>query len=206
MTTSFRAEGRDAERMIVIGKTGSGKTELVKLVAAQAERVMWWDTKRLNEGGFGVAPPPAGPAELAALLDAQPHVTVQPDPNLNATEQLDALAHAVYEHGNVLFVVDDAMNAMGVAPPHWINNIVTMGRSRGIGLISIVQRAHHIPRVLLTEAEHVVAFELHGESDVKRLREEVAQELEQTTGLQRFHFAWYSRGTREITICPPLPL
>lgn len=201
---TWRPHGNDAERMVMIGSTGSGKTTLARSLVANADRVVWWDTKAMGESGFEQRVTWA--PEHAELIAATDRLEVAPDPHRDHTEQMDEVAHAVYQRGNILFVVDDAMGVMAQRAPQWTNNVVTMGRSRGVGLLTIVQRVHHIPRVLMTEAEHTLAFELHGRTDIERLVDECSPDLAVVAELQRFEYVWYSRRDRLAVKVPPLKI
>ncbi len=46
---NFRATGEDAQRMLVVGKTGAGKTTLAVMLAEQARRCIWIDVKGTND-------------------------------------------------------------------------------------------------------------------------------------------------------------
>ena len=66
----------------------------------------------------------------------------------------------------------------------------------GVGFMGLVQRVHRIPLIFITEAEHIIAFELHGESDVRRLATEGDKSLEAAATLERYDYLWYDRDAR----------
>jgi energy-coupling factor transporter ATP-binding protein EcfA2 len=200
--------------MVIAGTTGSGKTTLAVMLAEQSQRAVWIDLKGLNDPGWPVVQalkfPDIGVSTsapyLAARLAEWPRITVQLSdmPGMSDLEQVDRVAHAAYKLGNVLLVLDDAMGVHTVNPPYYLNRVITMGRARGVGFLAIVQRAHRIPRVLMTEAEHLVAFELPGAEDVDRLAREANPALAAAGDLRRWHYIWYAREQRITQAFNPL--
>lgn len=208
----WRAAGADAERMIIIGATGSGKTtkaiELVSMAIAQGARVVWWDTKGLNDPQLPIVKAPAldSAQTLDTLLGEYGAITVQLDPAGDDDPQFDGTMRAAFELGNVLVVVDDAMGILQVRATKWLQRVITMGRARGVGFVSVVQRAHWIPRILLSEAEHIVAFELHDVDDLDVLMRTGNRSLERAGTLRRWEYLCYSRRDRHVVACEPIDL
>lgn len=203
----FRATGDDAQRMFISGKTGCGKTTVAREIARQARRCVWLDVKGLNEARWPAVVSAAEFLELEGsaaradrldeLLDSAPDqrlvVQLADRPDVRDDAQVDAAAEAVYARGNVLLVVDDAMGALSVRPPYYLARCLGMGRSRGVGVMSIVTNVHNIPRDMLPQSDHVITGETHNEDDVKRLEREGAVELGAARTLPRHEFLWYSR-------------
>lgn len=212
---TFRAAGEDAQRMVIVGATGSGKTtkarEIVELARAGHADVVYFDVKGLNDFGFPVvsAESIADPEALTKALDDEETngaITVMLDPFGDPIEQLDTAARSAFVRGNLLFVLDDAMGVEGSKVSKWIGNIITQGRARGVGFLAIVQRIHWVPLIFLTEAEHIVTFEIHGEADRDRLERDGHPELAAAGGLQRFEYLWYSREDRSVVAFAPIAL
>jgi hypothetical protein len=210
-----RVTGEDAQRIFVVGATGSGKTTLAVELASGAARAVWLDVKGDNAPGWP-AVQAASLADLSGLdraahLDALlnvhgQHLVVQlaTRPDLKDADQLDAVAEAAYELCNVLLVVDDAMGVVGTTPPYYLNRVLGMGRSRGVGCMTVAVKAHHIPRDFLNQAEHVIAFEVSNEDDIERLTREASSAFRELPELRRFEYIWYDREQRIAQRFEPL--
>ena len=135
-------------------------------------------------------------ARAGSLAGGRLVVQLASRPGVKDEDQFDAVAEAVYSRGNCLLVIDDAMGALTVRPPYYVRRVWGMGRSRGVGAMALVTMAHNIPRDFLTQAEHVVAFELHNADDADRLRREAAAELAEALELRRWEYIWYDRAQR----------
>lgn len=186
---TFVAQGFDADRMLIAGKTGSGKTSLfLEAVAPNVDRMIFISPKREALGGWPVLSAAqflgirSRPAFLAEQFALSPRIVV----HLTRVEaggsrsvvdlygtQIDAVANAAFELGNCLLVLDDVAMVVGAQPPLALNDVVIAGRSQGVGFVGLTQRVHNIPRVFLDQAMHVVAFRQQGAEDVARLAREV---------------------------------
>ncbi|GMU39479.1 MAG: hypothetical protein AMXMBFR23_03450 [Chloroflexota bacterium] len=216
MTIDVILTGREAERVLISGASGSGKTTFAVQLVREAARAVWVDVKRDNAPGWPVVyatdflyagdTPEARGARLAEHLGNWPHLTVQLAdlPGLSDTDQLDAVAAAVFALGNTLLVLDDAMGVVDSAPPYYLNRILTMGRSRGVGFVGITQRVHRIPLVFLTEAVHLVAFKAYGGSDVDRLARDGHAALAEVRDLAPYSYIWVDRGGGTVQLFKPL--
>jgi hypothetical protein len=91
----------------------------------------------------------------------------------------------IYDAGNVTTYVDEVylLKSEGEGFPPMLSHIVTNGRELGLGLWSAAQRPSWIPRVLISESEHVFAFTLLLEDDraamAKNLHPGLAEEIPQ---------------------------
>jgi len=216
--------GKNAQRLIAVGQSGTGKTTNMITLAEQAARAVWIDVKRENDPGWPVVFAteflwPEGDARahaLAALFEKHgPRLTVQLSdlPGTKDLEQLDAAAEAAFRHSDTLFVLDDAMGVLESAPTYYLNRILTMGRSRGVGFIGITQRVHRVPLVFLTEANHIVAWAVLGESDVDRLARDGHPDLSGVRHLAQgivpnapvvSQFMWLDRQTKSVQLFDPI--
>ena len=210
---TFNASGREAERMVIVGMTRSGKTTKLKEIAQLAREgsadIVYFDVKGLNDLGYPIVPVEtvATPEALTEALTAnQGAITVQLQPFGEAVEQLDSIARAAFVRGNLLFILDDAMGVEGARASKWVNNIITQGGARGVGFIAVVQRVHWVPIIFLTEAGHIIAFQIHGEEDQKRLMAYGHPDLGAAGGLQKYEYLWYSLDDRRVVAYAPIAL
>jgi hypothetical protein len=184
----YRTDGANAQRMLIAGRAGTGKTTLARDLARRARRAAWVDPKGLNEAGWthvvradrfaDLAGAGARAGLLRRLLEEHTRIVVQladrPDyapknPEQADTIQVDAIAQAAYALGNVLFVLDDLQGVYSSAPSFYARRVLTMGRSRGVGAMGIVTSVYNLPLEFIRQTNHIVAFAQHLEEDVRRL-------------------------------------
>jgi energy-coupling factor transporter ATP-binding protein EcfA2 len=216
MPITWRASGADSQRMGIVGKSGSGKTTLARMLASQATRCAWIDVKGLNEPQFVTRPCTAileageSSQARAAALDRQlaetAHVAYQlaDRPDLTDEQQADAVAQAAYTLGNVLLVIDDASGVLTARPPYYVNRAASLGRARGVGVLALMARAHNVPAVLRTEAEHIVLFQQYGDDDIDRLVREVGPDAARARELPRWGYMWIDREGGTVQQFNPL--
>lgn len=219
----FTAAGHEADRLLLVGKSRTGKTSLARVLLRRAAEmdapIVYLDPKGLNRTGYDVIDAGAfvglstasGAAQLRTLLGGhERRVTVHLSnmPKVKDADQFDAVCGAAFEHGNLLVVYDDAGGIEDGTPSYYVNRIATMGGERGVGFMPMVQRVYNIPRVFLTESSHIICFHFRDEKGRQRLAAEASPELAEACAplqFQDFRFAWYRAATDEVTVYPPLP-
>lgn len=221
----IRLKGADAQRMLIAGRSGMGKTTLARLIAERAGRAVWVDPKGMNEVGWQTVvkadlfvDQPSGAARallLRRLLEEHTRIVVQlsirpdlaNDPATGAKLQVDAVAEAAYLLGNVLFACDDMQGVYTSTPGHYLHAVATMGRSRGVGALCLVTSVISFPLDFLRSANHVVSFAMHEDAEVFRLAK-VRPEFAQVGGLARYEYVWayLDDPTMPVEVYEPLPV
>lgn len=82
--------------------------------------------------------------------------------------------------------------------------MLTQGRSKRISVITLSQRPVRINRAALSEASHVIAFDLNDKRDQKSLEEVVPTGFMKET-LPKWHSRWYSVKKDLIWSVKPVP-
>lgn len=188
--------------MILVGKTGSGKTTLALALLPAFEHVLVIDpihvlADRLpllegddqrNRDGYVIC---TSPAELAEAGRSHAKLLYQPDPEHMNWEAYDTVYHWVFNRKHTMVYTDEGLRVMrpsGQAPPY-MEACYTAGRQRGVGMMTATQRPSKVDLRVLSEAEHYVCFRLKLRQDRERMAELMGDEV--LTSPKGFSF-WYS--------------
>ena len=157
---------RSDERVLVVGKTGSGKTYASRLLLAKYPRVLYLDS--LHRLDMEVS----SKQQAEELMNGE-SFQICVDDNDTFTELVDAQ----FSNGDFVIYIDEVY---GICPPQKaipeiINRIWTRGRGNGIGAWAATQRPTWLPIFLLSEAEHYLVFRLQVEDDRKKIAKIVGE-------------------------------
>jgi DNA helicase HerA-like ATPase len=160
---------RANERVLIAGKTGSGKTWLASRLLAGVRRLVVLDPKA-NLDSWNLVQPNGwqwqqfsrGKAGRFRIL---PPIT--PDP----AGWYETLFARLYAIGDLTLYIDEAYAVVppGSRPGQWLSALYTRGRERGIGVWAATQRPTWIPLFLLSEADWFLIFRLNLDADRQRL-------------------------------------
>jgi len=196
------AAGR-ATRTLIVGRTQSGKTTLAQLLVSGYSSVVVIDHKRRFELGRAAALD--GPAAFRQTWPQRARrVIYHPDPRATRSADVDEVIERVLAYGRTALVVDEAMELSNQA---WIlpayKRAITQGAALLVPVYSVTQRPIGVHNVLLTEAEHLFAFDLAGEGDRAKLAAFFGAELVDRPPAP---FAFTYAGEGRVVRCDPLAL
>lgn len=90
----------------------------------------------------------------------------------DAAAWLDACCRRAYQVGSCALAIDELAGIVNASsPPPWLDTVQTRGRESGITTVIVSQRPRRIPLTILSEAEHVFAFDLNVPDDRRFLAE-----------------------------------
>ena len=199
-------EGRN---IFVCGRTGSGKSFLVKRLVANAERLVVYLPKR-EDGEYRGVYFDAWDGEHAAFYRAwleshrqggRYHLIYRPEDAFDPAA-FDRLCMGVYHAGECTFVAEDLagyVNERGGMGPG-LKTLLTAGRTRGVECWLLTQRPYRIPREVTSQAREAFLFATHEPNDVAYIKEAfgvaAADALEKLGQYEYVH--WLETGQVEI--------
>jgi energy-coupling factor transporter ATP-binding protein EcfA2 len=168
---------RSNDRVLIAGKTGSGKTYLARFLTRKLPRLIVIDSKAsLGEWNLD---PWNGDARRRLKNNEPVRARVLDDLQREPEEQYAELATLLLQSGNVTLYIDELYAVVPpssrIPPP--INALWTRGREPGIGVWASTQRPVWIPLVALSEAEHLFCFRLSLLDDRRRMAEFMTEEV-----------------------------
>jgi hypothetical protein len=191
----------NTERITVVGKTGSGKTQMSAwhLSTRNWDEIPWIiiDFK----GDPLLTKIPAKEISVNDEVPDEPGLyRMMPDSRLDA-EALEGMFDRIHKRGNVGLYIDEGYQISPYSPG--LARILTQGRSRHIPTMFVSQRPAWVSKFVYTETEYLVAFHLNALSDRKRV-EEFLPEGRKVDRLPPFHSYHYDIGRDNLTVLRPV--
>lgn len=185
------------QHLTVIGQTGQGKSTVIAWLLTQRKYWMVLKSKPDEIEYEG-----AEHHRTVASLQKRPpgRFLLEPKYSQQATEFAKAYELAWREGGwtvdiDELFYHDDQLK---LRDP--INRLLTQGRSKGISVVSGMQRPSGVTRFAIGESTHVLSFQLEGR-DALIYKDAASPRAAKVVQLLRRHeFVWYRRPDF-IAIC-----
>src|SRR5215471_19348974 len=178
-----------SQRLITVGKTGSGKTFLMKYLTRNLDRLMVLDPKAMID-----------PAELhldwvdsGGLRDLQRGKDARLLVRSYDTSEWNSYLQVAWDSGNCVVYIDElyALVEFGrIAPPRILSQLYTQGRERIVGVWGATQRPAWVPMFTLSECDWFFAFRTQLQDDRKRLAELMGPEVLEPIPVSDPHGFW----------------
>lgn len=171
------------ERVAIIGATGSGKTVLAKYLLSNSARAVVIDPKHtfvLQDFRVSNTRP--------MFLGKKYHIIYRPV--VDDDDKLSGVLHTYWKSGDTIIYIDELSTMVDGYPKsiQVLSEIARTGRERRVGLWVTMQRPRWVPRLFLTESEHMMIFSLRSGEDRTYVAGFAGDEVKRTN--DKFNF-WY---------------
>jgi len=191
----------DTQRLTVIGKTGSGKTQFASWIFSERsyDRKPWYvyDFKMddiLNQI------PAVNHVGIEEKLAKHPGIyMVHPTPA--DEEAVEKHMWKMWERENIGLYIDEGYMIPDRSPS--FQAILTQGRSKRIPVIMLTQRPAWVTRFAFSEADYISLFSLTDVRDQKIVRQFMPLPIEQR--LEPYHSWWWDNAKNYKAVLQPVP-
>lgn len=198
------------ERAVVVGRSGSGKTQLAKFMLWHMPGAIIYDTK--GEPAFDEMGPVVKDTDEAFRIFAEDedadHVIVRPDPDMLAYPMLlDQMLLDHYDRGHgITAYLDEGyqFHRNGRPGPGYLS-LLTRGRSREITTITSSQRPAYLSLFAFTELNHLYAMRLQHDDDRARVANVIAG-YDRRPKVPLYHIDYARADSEAITRLPPIDI
>jgi|SRR5271157_331942 len=207
-----------SERWLLLGKTGSGKTELAKHFLRQVSNVypvvivdpneLW-----LGRGKGGRKGEWASRREVGSI--DKPHLVQQFNakwkvqclqPDEDELEKLDRLCFEAMKKGDIFIYFDETEGiATATHVPKYIRMLWKRGRAHHVGAWAATQVPKGIPRIFKSQAEHFVVMKV-GQEDASVAAEIVHVAEKDVSTLKPYEWIYYNHNMDVGELHSPIPL
>lgn len=209
-----------SERMLILGKTGSGKTQFAKhllRIVAQKMPVVIIDPNELwlwkGRGGQKTdwaSKKEPGTIDKPHLVDVfNPKFSVQLlQPDVDGSNEDPRLARMCYDllkAGNRFIYFDESEGiATANKVPDYIRRVWKTGRAHGLGAWVATQAPTGIPKIFKSQAEKFITFKV-GLEDIDLVSAMLHAPKEQVSGLKKYEWLYYDTSLERAEWQPPIP-
>lgn len=190
---------KPGEHMTIVGDTGSGKSTLAERLTSLRQFLIVMRTKPDKvryQTDITVR------RSVAKYLQDKRYrrIEIYPQNKLSQAHEFSTAFETAFHQGGWTIYVDELFyvdTKLGLGEE--LDELLTQGRSKGLTVVSGMQRPVQVTRFAMAESMHLLSFGLEGR-DVKILREVAPRLAEVVPELSRYEFAWYYRPTKQVWV------
>ena len=186
-----------------MGMTGYGKSWWSKIYHRLWKRSIVYDPA----GSFPVKQWYRAADILEQWTDTPPPATFSYGFMDKGPDAIGGIGDAVYYYGNMIYFIEECATVFkkGMAIcPEWLTNITFTGRHQACSLVLIAQRPTYIPVDIRSQANRVITFTQHEDSDTDWMKAFFGRErMKALPTLERFKcFDYHNGQVTEYSIKP----
>lgn len=193
------------DRVLIVGQTGSGKSTLARALFYGHRSLVVIDPKHeelLPRAGVAYTP-----AEFRQLWPQRTtRVVFRPNPEDARADDVDEVIRRVLAFGRTCLLLHETVdyaNPNRMVPA--LRRAVLTGRSQHVPVVACSQRPIGLHNVVISESQHVFAFDLAMEPDRKKIAGVGGPGFLERVGEGSHEFLYHGPGTAGGVIrCPPL--
>ncbi len=191
----------DSERVTIIGKTGSGKTQAAGWLLSHRS----YDTRPWIIFDFKydqLLNDIRGTKEIDvnAKIPTEPGLYIV-HPRPGQEEEVEAMFWRIWEREGVGVYIDEGY--MIPSRSSAFQAILTQGRSKEIPVMMLTQRPVYVSRFCLSEAEYIMLFSLTDERDLKTVKQFMPMPIHKP--LPEYHAYWWDNVQNLKAVLKPVP-
>lgn len=196
----MKIEIKSSDRVFVCGKTGSGKSYLVKnLIIPQLNNAIVYDFKHEIElPGYDIF------TKIADFKKYPNRNRVIYRPADATNEEFDRLCKQAFYRGNTTLVLDEiAFHTSAGKICRYHDMIMRLGRSKGIGIINCTQRPRGVHNNIISQCNHFFMFNQTQKTDQEKLAEFCGDMVLEKLP-DRYWFYYFRDDMEEPILCRPI--
>lgn len=192
----------DSERITIIGKNGSGKTQgAVFLLSERSYTKKPWIVFDYKRDELIGDIPNTHTLGLGDKLPKKPGIYIA-HPKPGDEDAVEELMWRIWERENVGVYVDEGY--MIDKYSRAFQALLTQGRSKRIPMIVLTQRPTGVSRFVLSEADYIQFFQLTDNRDIKTVKEFMPLPIERPLP-ERYWSYWWDNKRSFRAILKPVP-
>lgn len=194
-----------ADRVLIVGRTGSGKSTLARALFYGQRNLVVIDPK--HEEVLPRSLTATTPREFAqAFPQRTTRVLFRPDPESRRSDDVDEVLRRVLRYGRTCVLLHETVD---YATPTRIipalRRAIKTGRSLGVPVVSCSQRPVGLHNDVISEADHVFAFDLGLDGDREKIAGVGGAGFLSRPPDEHGFLYWGHRTTGgRVVSCPPL--